>query len=295
MDHVDLRHLEQFVAVAEELSFTRAAARLRMAQPPLSQAIAKLERRLGVRLFDRHSQQVSLTAAGQVLLAEARTILRRAEEAARVVTRAEGAWPLRIGCVPSALSGVLPDVIPGFRTAHPSVLPLIYEMEERDQLTAVRRHDIDIGVCRLYTDPRDLAVTRLPDERLICALPAAHEMAHRRRIHLADLRDEDFVNFPRANAPVANDAVISACAAAGFTPRIVHEVAGDQSLLSLVACGLAVALVPSATAGMRMRRVVFRPLHETYAVTPLAAVLPRRDPAPAATRLCDHLTTWTPP
>jgi len=295
MDHLDLRHLEQFVAVAEELSFTRAAARLRMAQPPLSQAIAKLERRLGVRLFDRHSQQVSLTAAGHVLLAEARTILRRAEEAARIVARVEGAWPLRIGCIPSALSGVLPDVIPAFRAAHPGVVPLIYEMEEREQLNALRRHDIDIGVCRLDTDPRDLAVTRLPDERLICALPDTHPMARRRRIHLADLSDEDFANFPRVNAPVANDAVISACAAAGFTPRIVHEVAGDQSLLSLVACGLAVALVPSATAGMRMRRVAFRSLHETYAVTPLAAVLPRRDPAEAAARLRDHLTAWTPP
>lgn len=292
---LDLRHLEQFVAVAEELSFTRAAARLRMAQPPLSQSIAKLERRLGVRLFERGSRQVSLTTAGHVLLAEARVVLRRADEAARIVSRTEGMWPLRVGSIPSALSGVLPDVIPGFRAAQANVLPLIYEMEERDQLDALRHRDLDIGVCRLNFNPRDLAVTRLPDERLICALPETHPLAGRRRVRLAELRDEDFVNFPRANAPVANDAVISACAASGFTPRIVHEVANDQALLSLVACGLAVALVPSATAGMRMNHVTFRRLYEEYAVTPLAAVLPAHDATPAAAHLRDHLAAWTPP
>lgn len=291
---VDLRSLEQFVAVAEELSFTRAAARLQMAQPPLSQSIAKLERRLGVRLFERGSRQVSLTTAGDVLLSEARVVLRRADEAARIVGRTEGKWPLRIGSIPSALSGVLPAVIPAFRARHTDVLPLIYEMEERDQLDALRRRDLDIGVCRLNFHPPDLSVTRLPDERLICALHESHPLAGRRRVRLAELRDEDFVNFPRANAPVANDAVISACAASGFTPRIVHEVAGDQALLSLVACDLAVALVPSATAGMQMAHVVFRPLYEEYAVTPLAAVLPAHDNTPAATGLRDHLAEWTP-
>jgi DNA-binding transcriptional LysR family regulator len=280
---VELRQLTYFVAVADELNFTRAAARLRMAQPPLSQAIAKLERQLGVALFDRSSRQVALTAAGRVLLAEARDLIDRTGEIDRLVAAARDGqvWPLRVACVPSALSGVLPAVLPGFRAAHPRIRPIVRELEQQPQLEALRRGIVDVGLCRLTSAPDGLAVHRLPDDRLECALPTGHPLAGTGPVHLAELAGEDFVAFPRAAAPIAYDALTAACAAAGFSPRIAYEVDNDQALLSIVACGLAVSLVPTPTTVLRLRGVVYRPLHERYAVTPMAVARAAGEPPEA--------------
>jgi DNA-binding transcriptional LysR family regulator len=284
---VELRHLRYFAAVAEELSFTRAASRLGIAQPPLSQQIARLERELGVRLLERNPRGVRVTPAGAALLTEARVLLARAEETVRIVQRVghgqSGA--LRIGSVGSGFSGVLLDLLPAFRTAYPSVLPLVYEMEAVPQLEALIQGTLDIAFLR-GTDPR-AGVTRWPlvTEPLIAALPVQHRLASAECVPLAELAGERFVVFPRADAPEAFDAITAACRSAGFAPDVVYEAPNDHSLVALVATGLGVSLVPTCTSNLRIPGATFRPIDPPSAAAVMSAALPDARPTEPAVNL----------
>lgn len=271
---VELRQLHYFLAVADRLSITQAARDLQMAQPALSQAITKLERQLGATLFDRTGRRLRLTGAGATLVPEARMLIARA----RVLgTSIAGDGPertcLRLGCITSAVSALLPDVLPVFRAARPEVVPVVYEMGQRAQVTALRDGAIDVGVCRMLTSEQGVELVRLDDEPLYCLVPACHVLAAAEVVELAALATEDVVCFPRDLAPVAYDTIISACVRAGFSPRITQEVVNDQSLLGIVAAGLAVALVPRSTTRLRLEGVVARPLSDRAAVTPLSVLV----------------------
>jgi DNA-binding transcriptional LysR family regulator len=272
---MELRHLRYFVAVAEELSFTRAAARLGIAQPPLSQQIGKLERELEVRLLDRGPRGVRLTTAGTALLGEARMVLARTGEATRIVRQVGHGQTgsVRIGSVPSGFSGVLLDLLPAFRAAYPAVLPLVYEMEAVPQLEALSQGTIDIGFLRSSAPHPGITLWPLRSEPLVAALPEDHELARAKRVPLAALAGEPFVLFPRADAPEAFDTIVGACGRAGFTPDIGYEASNDHTLVALVASGLAVSLVPESTSNLRIPGTCYRPIDpEEPAATMSAAV-----------------------
>jgi LysR family transcriptional regulator, benzoate and cis,cis-muconate-responsive activator of ben and cat genes len=262
---MELRHLRYFVVVAEELSITRAARRLRMAQPPLSQQLARLERELGVTLLERLPRGVRLTEAGHTLLAEATALLARADEVA-TVTRSVAAGQrgvLRIGCVPSGFLDFLPSVLPAFRERAPTVHTMVYEMSTAAQCEQIRLGQLDIGVVRNPPpaggdDP--LRHRRVRVEPLTVVLPDGHRLARQPTVALAELAEEPFVTFPRRIAAEHFDAITSHCVRAGFSPRVAAEVDHDDALLGLVAAGVGVALVPEATTRLRLPGVTPCPL-----------------------------------
>ena len=298
-DMVELRQLRYFLAVAEELSVTAAARRFHMAQPALSQAVTKLERQLGAVLFDRAGGRLRLTAAGRLLVPEARALVNRAREVTELVPRAQGPEPtvLRIGAITSAVSGLLPRVLPAFLAAHPWVVPRVSELGQRAQLAALRAGDIDLGVCRLASaEPgTDAEVLPLTNEPLHCAVPTDHPLATSKPLSLGELAGHDLVGFPRSLAPVAYDTIVAVCMRAGFSPRFGHEVHNDQAILGLVACGLGLALVPELTTRMTMPGVVYLRLVEEYAVTPLSVVVGAAGPPEAALLLRAALSRAFPP
>ena len=264
---MELRHLRYFVAVAEELHFHRAATRLHISQPPLSQQIRALERELGVTLLARNRRRVALTAAGTGFLEDARSILAavdRAAERARDIARG-AVGTLSLGFVGSAMfSPTLPTILRAFRTQYPDVGLVLRELPTSAQLEALLAGDLDVGVIRGPVDAfmadGELELLTIQRERLIAAMPADHPLAARKRLRPADLRGESFVMLARREAPGAYASVVSAMREAGGLPDDVLEVAEMQTIISLVAGGFGVSLVPASVGQVDRSGVVFRHL-----------------------------------
>ncbi|MCO1654523.1 LysR substrate-binding domain-containing protein [Pseudonocardia humida] len=280
------RRLTYFVAVAEELSFTRAAARLHMAQPPLSQQIAQLEKDLGAVLFDRSQRAIRLTAAGAALLPEARRLLADLDDTARMVRRiGEGATGrLAIGFVPSAVNSVLPDLLRRFRERHPDVELALREMPPDPLLRAVDERRVDLGVLYLPVADAALARRRLADESLLLALPEGHPAARAQAVDLLDVRDEPFILPEQHDLPSIHAAVTATFADAGLAPRVAQRgVWLFQTVLGLVAAGLGLAVVPSSVGALGRHGVVLRPIRGAHRTVRLAAFWrPDHDSAPLA-------------
>ena len=264
---MELRHLRYFLAVAEELHFHRAAARLHISQPPLSQQIRALERELGVTLLERNRRRVALTAAGESFRDDARAILaavERASERARNVARG-AVGTLSIGFVGSAMfSPLLPELLREFRAGHPDVELILRELPTLVQLTALVGDELDLGVIRgpiaaTDLDPQ-LELMAIQRESLIAALPAAHPLAVRRRVRAESLRGETFVMLARREAPGMFAGLASTMGDAGGLPDDVLEVAEMQTIISLVAGGFGVSLVPASVGQVDRSGVAFRPL-----------------------------------
>lgn len=259
---VELRQYRYFLAIAEESSFTRAAERLRMAQPPLSQQMAKMERELGVRLFTRHGRGIELTPAGRALLAETYGLLEQEDRARSRARRVGGSAVglVRVAAMPSIFTGFLPGALDQVRSRLPGVDLRVQELDEPEQVAALVERRIDVGVGRSVRLPGTLTVRRVGEESVFVALPVDHLAARRTAVRLSDLADDAFVLFPRQRAPETYDTYVAACVAAGFSPRVEQEAVGDHTMLGMVACRLGVALVPSATRRVRVDGVVYRPL-----------------------------------
>ncbi|GAA3972943.1 LysR substrate-binding domain-containing protein [Actinomadura viridis] len=260
---MDLRHLRYFVAVAEELHFGRAAARLTMAQPPLSQAIRRLEAELGVELLHRSTRRVELTDAGRGYLARARRILHEVDEAAQEARRvAAGAvGHLAIGCVGSATYSLLPALSRGLRRELPGVdFSFRGEMLVPDQTAALRAGGIDLALLRPPIADLSLTVLPLRRDRLVVAVPADHPLATRRRVGVADMADADLIVHSADRRSVMYDVVLGLFRDAGVEPRIRHEVGETSTLITLVAGGLGMAVVPEPVAVLALEGVAFRPL-----------------------------------
>ncbi|EPR36359.1 transcriptional regulator, LysR family [Desulfovibrio sp. X2] len=249
---MELRTLEQFVAVAEELHFGHAAERLHMSQPPLSQAVRRLEDELGVELLARTRRRVRLTAAGEAFLRGAREVLAaagRAAEAARRAARGE-VGSLSLGFVGPATGTRLPGVIRDFAAAWPEVRLSLAELPTLEQLSLLAAGRLDVGVVRLLHEPGPPLASRLfHSEPYVAVLPAGHALAGggpgaSAPLELAALRDEPLILYPRGQGPDLYDAVVGACAAAGFAPRIVQEVVRKETTLALVGAGLGLAFLP---------------------------------------------------
>jgi DNA-binding transcriptional LysR family regulator len=260
---METRRLRQFVVVAEELNFRRAAERLNMAQPPLSVAIQQLESELGTKLFERGKRFVRLTAAGEVFLREANQILNAMERAA-ALTRSAGAGivgRLRVGFVPSAAYAFLPAVVRRFQPQFPDVELDLAEGVTPEVMRDVLSGDTDVGLVRsLPSDDRVVETYVAQEERLIVALPAAHPLACRRRVPLSLLRHEDFVASHGMRVPGFRSQIRGACVEAGFEPRVRHEAVTIPTIVSLVSGGMGVALVPQAASSFQHAGVAYRDL-----------------------------------
>jgi DNA-binding transcriptional LysR family regulator len=258
---MELRHLRYFVAVAEEKHFGRAAARLRIAQPPLSRQIQALEKELGLSLFERDRRQVELTPAAAVLLEHARRIFESVDVAVHEAQRASRGESGRIiVAYPStfAYSG-LPEVVRAFRNKFPVVEIVLRELAPQHQIEALRDGSIDVGFLRAPVSEPGISAELVRREALVAALPSGHPLASRKVIPLALMAKEPFVMFPRVRGPAYFDQLVRLCNDAGFTPRIVQE-APQLDIVSLVAAGLGVALLPSSIRKIRRSGIVLRPL-----------------------------------
>lgn len=258
---MELRHLRYFVAVAEELHFGRAAGRLRIAQPPLSRQIQALEEDLGLLLFERTSRQVSLTAAGVVLLEHTRRIFDSIDHAVHEARRASVGQTGRIVVAyPSSFaSSGLTELVRDFRAQYPDVEVALRELPPQMQVEGIRDHSVDVGFVRAPLDEPGLLSELVRSEALVVALPTGHPLAARRVIALGLLAKEPFVLFPRQRGPAYFDELMRLCHGAGFTPRIVQE-APQLDIVSLVAAGLGVSILPSSIRRARRAGVVLRPI-----------------------------------
>jgi DNA-binding transcriptional LysR family regulator len=239
---MELRTLRTFVAVAELRSFSEAARRLHTVQPAISRQIAELEEELGTALLWRSTREVRVTAAGEVLLEDARRLLALESEAHDRVTRAAKGQTgqLRIGYMSSATARFMPVLLRHFNQRHPDVHVELFEMTAQQQLEAFARHEIDLGLSRPLPDPAPLGLEKLLlyQDHLMAVLPHEHPLAKRKRLSLKELAREDFVLFVRGQASGLFDTIISACGEAGFSPRVVRQPTQMQTLLSQVASGM---------------------------------------------------------
>lgn len=265
---MELRHLRYFAAVAETRHFGRAAERLHLAQPALSQAIRQLEKELGTALFTRTTRHVSLTPAGEFLLGEATRVLDAVEDSVRGVRRiAEG----RLGLVRIAFTGTaafteLPRIARAVKRDLPGVaLEIHADLLTPAQTAGLLDGSLDIGILRPPVSGDGLALRTIEIEPLVLAAPADHRLATEPVVAMADLRTEDFILFADSHSAV-NDAVLRSCTEAGFAPRREHEAPGTAALLALVAAGLGIALVPASVRALPLAGVVFRDVTDSATV-----------------------------
>jgi DNA-binding transcriptional LysR family regulator len=247
---VELRHLRYFVAVAEELHFSRAAERMHMAQPPLSAAIRQLERDLGVDLFIRTTREVKLTEAGHAFLAGARRTLADAERAAEDAKRAAAGelGRLRIAYSWSARFETLPALGRAFRASHPSIDLMAQEMWNARMPPAFANGSIDVALSLCPEIAAELELAPIRTERLVALLPEAHPLTREEAIPLSSLADDEFILFPREIAPRLHDSFVSLYRRAGFEPRVRNESFHTGWDLGVLAEIPAVALAPQTAA-----------------------------------------------
>ncbi|MGW0718739.1 LysR family transcriptional regulator [Streptomyces sp. NPDC002778] len=288
-----LPQLHAFVVLAEELHFGHAAARLGIAQPPLSQQIRRLEEKVGHPLFRREPGRVTLTPAGRELLPAARRTLGDLADAL-AAARAVGAGRagrLRIGFAASLALTVLPRLLRDFRQRFPAVHLDIREMTTTPQIAALHDGSLDIGLLREPddTDP-ELAFRTVLTEPFVAVLPSAHPLAAQRTVRPAQLAGSPFVLLPREAGPLLHDRITGLCTAAGFTPHVVQHAVEWQTVCALVETGLGVSLAPAGIRRMRLKGVAFRGVGPGTARTRVAVAWRKGDENPLVTHLLETVS-----
>lgn len=257
---IDIRLFQQFVAVAEEASFRKAAMRLHISQPPLSVAIQKLEHMVGTPLFERTKRYVKLTIAGEALLPEARRAIDQTRVAISVARHAvEGrTGTIRLSFVPTAGLDIVPMLVRECRKSFPTVNLILSSDSSVGQVEKLRRGETDAAVLVLPPEEiKHFAVQVIARDQLVLAVPAGHALFGRSRVKLQELAGESFFSFALSRGPGYAGTIISACQEAGFFPRIVQEAGEMQSLLALVAGGGGLALVPKSMQRISMDDMAF--------------------------------------
>lgn len=291
---IELRLWRQFLAVGEELHFGRAAQRLNMTQPPLTQAVAQLEALLGLRLFDRTKRSVQLTSAGAALVPEVRDLIARAAALpAYARASAEGnAGRLRLAFVSTVGFDLLPAWVRGFRELHPKVQLELVEATGDLQLQAFERGEIDAGFM-LHAPgfaPQGLASQRISRETLVVALPEQSPLAHAAVLRLEDVLQQPLVIFPRRIVPSVYDAVFAMYHASGALPRVAQEAIQMQTIVNLVSAGLGIAWVPDSVRQFQRPGVVYR---EVVPGKASAKDARRRTAAAGAVPDCETSLVWS--
>ena len=285
---MELRHLRYFIAVAEELNFTRAAERLHIAQPPLSQQIRALEAEVGVELFDRTKRPLQLTVAGHVFLEEAQRAIAQVENAVKMAQRANRGelGRLVIGFTSSMANSFLPDILRVYRERFPKVELIWKELATSLQLQALRDQQLDVGFFHITSwmlQEADLCSITIWHEPLIVALPETHPLANQPQVSLKALSQESFILPSRQFAPGLSEQVEYLCQQSGFSPIVIQEGTMMLTILSLVAGGMGVALLPANAQNLQRKGVIYKDIIESTPTVPMAAVW-RLDDASATLR-----------
>jgi DNA-binding transcriptional LysR family regulator len=284
---MDLRQLKYFVTVAEELSFVRAAERLHMSQPPLSQQIKALEEELGVELLFRSSREVKLSDAGRVFLAESRELLDKAQAVAHRTRQAAGGEQatLRVAMATSALFHVLPRLLQRMQQVLPGVSMSVTDMNSDEQVRSLVVDRIDLGFIHARPDIRGMAHLNLVVDSFALVLPAAHPLAAKPDLALRDLDGQPMVAFSREHAPALFDALIASCQQEGFSPLIAHVARHPASVLQMVRLGLGASIVPRAYADEPLPGLVFHRLPGMAGRLRIDAIWREGNPAPGLRRV----------
>jgi len=268
-DQIELRHLRYFLAVADTLHFSKAAERLGIAQPPLSQQIRKLEQLVGHKLFDRTTRGVKLTLAGQLLAERSRSTIEKIHDDLAQVRRLgrgeEGT--LTIGFSGSVMFTGLPAAIETFRRRYPKVELRLREMVTAAQIAALLDGTLDVGFLRDGDPSEGIQMSTVLREPYVAVLPASHRLTRKRRLRVSDLCSEPFILFARRLGPRAFDRTMACCEQHGFRPNIVQEAPQWPTLVRLVAAGLGVSLAPACVANVVLAGAVYREVHAACRTT----------------------------
>jgi len=271
---MELRHVRYFVAFAEEMHFGKAARRLGISQPPLSQQIQSLEHEAGVRLFERSRRHVALTKEGEIFLSEAYGLIRQYERVCKVLKRARTGevGQLHLAAIGSAFYDVLPPILRRFQRDHSDIGITLRECRTSEAESLLLAGDVDFAFVRLDLVSPPLEMRPLQRETVMVALPKGHRLAKSKSLSLKAIGKEPFVTFARSVSPKFYDSVLAAFSNAGISPNVVHECNSLHSKLGFVACGLGVALVPKTVQAVAMKDVVFRDLSEKIPLVGISVV-----------------------
>lgn len=286
-----IRQLWMFLAVAEEQHFGRAAQRLNMSQPPLTEQIKVLEQSLKLQLFERSRRGTQLSAAGAAILPAVRQFAGQVEQLERVVREVAAGQTgvLHVGAITSAMLDAVPPLLAALKSRHPQLTTFVKEIDSVDAVPALEAGELDLAFVRLDGEiSGDIATLPLAEDRLAVALHRDHALAAKPRIRLKALDTEQLVMSSRQVSPVYFDLLTSICRSHGFAPRVVHEVRSVTSQIAYVSCGQGVALVPAAMRKLAPENVVVRPLHEKIMVVTAAAVWNTRRHHP----MVDEAIAW---
>lgn len=289
---MEMRQLRYFITVAEELHFGRAAERVNICQPPLSQQIKNLEEELGTQLFLRKHKKISLTDAGTAFLEDAKEILKQVDSAAekvRGITRGV-VGRISMGLVLPAMDTFLPDAIRVFRLQNPMVEIQLLEMGTMGQLTALMAGHIHMGVVRLFQhNTKGLMIERIVEEPYVLAVPSEHRFASLDTVQLGSLDGEPIIFFPRRFHPALHDRIIACFSAAGCTPVVAQETTTKFTSIALVAAGLGLALVPASTRKQGRPGVVYLDISGELPMVELSLVWREETDSQALRNLVDTI------
>ncbi|MBY0574755.1 MAG: LysR family transcriptional regulator [Undibacterium sp.] len=282
---MELRQLRYFIAVAEELHFTRAAARMHIGQPPLSHAIQMLEDDIGAQLFERTKRSVKLTVAGQLFLQDARRIIALTESARDTAKKAAQGetGELRIGFTFSTpFTSLFSNVIKHYRARYPEVNLSFHEMSTNRQLEQIEKQQLDLGFIRPPDGSTEgnmkfnhLQLSLLRRDPLMVVLPITHALSKKKKLGLKELADESFIMYPHKAGTGIYPQVMRLCQALGFSPKIAHEVGEASTIIGLVASDCGVSILPGSFERLQMDGVCYRPLSDSNATTSLLLARPQ--------------------
>lgn len=261
---MELRHLRYFVAVADALSFTKAAQKLRLAQPSLTRQVRNLEDEIGVRLFSRANNRVTLTDEGRAFLVDSRKVLALSAESIATVQRMQHGecTQLDIGYVANIHHGLLPATLGAFRKIYPEVVLNLFDLRSDEQIQALEKRRIDLGFIGLGPElsGQEFCTACVAQDTMRVALPTSHSLTLKPRIKLGDLASQFFISMSAKTYPGAREWLVAACQRAGFVPRILQEAESEPDAIRFVANGLGVALLSEQSASLPHKGVVFLPL-----------------------------------
>jgi len=280
---MELRHLRYFVAVAEELNFTRAAERLETAQPSLSQQIKHLEKFVGTALLVRNKRRVELTEAGHMFLSESRDILARTERAIQRIRETAGdlATELSVAVAPAAEVKVLPKLLPLVQRKMPGLRLILHTMPTSEQKIAFANHSLDVGFLRGPVSLPNAVIEPLLDEKLVIGLPSKHPLAAKKKLRIADLNQHPFIMISRKGSPELHDAVLAFCEQSGLRPPVAQRASNVLGNLSLIRNGVGFGLLPDYVASILPRGVTLRHLDlKPEPVVPLMLARSNRTQSP---------------
>lgn len=283
---MELRQLRCFVAVAQEGHFGRAAQKLGIAQPPLSQHVMKLESELGFKLFERTNRRVELTRAGQFFLPRATALIQAVQDATEEATKIAcgKAGALRLGFVGSAAYTVLPHLVATFRRTYPNVELQLQEMTSSQQASALLQGELDAGLARLPVEEPGIGSVVVLNEPFAAVVADGHRLARRPSVSLSELAGDPFVLCPQNVGAALHDAVIGACRAHGFDPRVVQEAAEFHTVIGLVGAGVGVGLVPASAKRLALDGVTFLTIREHVPYSRIGVVWSDRQVDPVVER-----------